>query len=1049
MENETKEKKSLSTYDFIQISIGIILISLSIIAATSQTPVGEFLAYSLAYLFGVFYPFVLAFIVVCGIRLIYSKKLFPLKGKSMFWIGLVLVALASLAFGSYSFILSNPHFSFSEIINVYSDRILSFARYPFQIDNFGALGSLGGGFIGTFLIALFGTVWSSIGDAIFFSLILIFGLFMVSFDSLKKVYALVQEKKAQKVSYTSPFKDIKPGEENEKKLYGIDDEPVSEKIHSSYSQGGFIVSGSSKREQIDFGSEEKEPEPERIENPYVSALADEKKNDLLLSDDQVSASPSVSNPFTPTPITPVQPQSLNNPYAQPTQPNPYQAPNTNPYSQPQPNMNNPYVPQPNPYTNPNNNPYAQPNPYMPQPQANPYTPPVNSNNPYQQQPNPYQAPNGYANPSPYQQAPVNPNPYPTNPQPNPYAQGQINSNPAYQPQPNPYASSNNNPYNPTPSNPSQPTTNKDTYARQASSFDSLLAQKESSNDSDFLSENERESNTIDFNSDNSNSNNNTDSVEVVLPSRDNSRPKPAEEAMDKATASELYYAYKAKKEMEAQQRLDLEKKQKMASVLQYVSSSPISYKYALPTDSLLSNIDDSYKRDTNIRTAKEKAAIIDNVFHDFNFPAMIKSITVGASVTRFNVQTEPGVKADKIETFVSDVQRALNGDQSVRILSVVEGCNTSGVEVGNSEPMAVAFKDIFTQIEKDTEHNLLIPIGKDINGKIITHPLDDMPHLLVAGTTGSGKSVLINCMIMTLIMRNYPSQLKLMLIDPKQVEFAKYNLEPHLFCPVIQDSQSAIIALRKMCDEMDRRYSVLKQNGCVKISEYRMLRKGREDTLAEIPDLVVVIDEFADLMNTGGSEIAGYVQRITQKSRAAGIYMIIATQRPSKDAIPMIIKSNIICRIGLACSSQVDSRVILDENGCEALVGRGDLLFKCPGHKSLQRCQSAFISNQDMDQVLSYLRQMGGNPNYDPNFIDLQPEDEGQETVVKSSEEVYQDVKDYVMITGICGRSEIMKEFSLSYLKVDNILLNLRNEGVIQLIQGGKSVVVRRMRTEG
>jgi S-DNA-T family DNA segregation ATPase FtsK/SpoIIIE len=356
--------------------------------------------------------------------------------------------------------------------------------------------------------------------------------------------------------------------------------------------------------------------------------------------------------------------------------------------------------------------------------------------------------------------------------------------------------------------------------------------------------------------------------------------------------------------------------------------------------------------------------------------------------------------------------------------------------------MAVPFREAFRVIEENTKDNLLLPIGKDINGKIVSFPLNDMPHLLVAGTTGSGKSVLVHCMIMTLIMRNYPSQLKLMLIDPKQVEFAKYNLEPHLFCPVISDANQAITALRKLCDEMDRRYKVLAQSGCVKMSEYRDKRKGHESTMEEIPDVVCIIDEFADLMQTGGDQVANYVQRISQKARAAGVYLIIATQRPSKDVIPMVIKSNIACRIGLSCSTRVDSQVVLDEPGAETLLGKGDLLFKCPGKKSLIRAQSPFISNKDMDTVLSYLKEKAGDPNYDPDFLDLEVKEDPDDGI-PSSEDLYEQVKDFVMKTGIVSKSALMRNLSLTYTKADQFLGRLRQEGIV-VMSGGKNVVVKR-----
>lgn len=516
------------------------------------------------------------------------------------------------------------------------------------------------------------------------------------------------------------------------------------------------------------------------------------------------------------------------------------------------------------------------------------------------------------------------------------------------------------------------------------------------------------------------------------------------EETDEERIERLFFEMKERKENKQKSLKEQEKQARLSSVMKYVSDKPRVYSYNLPNDDLLEEQDSGDKLEENKQAALGKAEVINRVFQDFHFPAKAVSFTIGASVTRFNIQTEPGVKADKIESLLSELQRALNGDQSVRIQTVVEGKSTSGVELGNAKQMPVSFKSVFQEIEKDTKNNLLLPIGKDISGNIITYPLNEMPHLLVAGTTGSGKSVLVNCMIMTLIMRNYPSQLKLMLIDPKQVEFAKYNMEPHLLCPVIQDTDSAVVALKKLVDEMERRYSLLREYNVVKISEYRK-KQLDNPMMEELPDIAVFIDEFADLMNTGGDMIEESVQRLTQKSRAAGIYLCIATQRPSKEALPMLIKANIICRVGLSCSSQVDSRVILDENGCETLVGKGDLLFKCPGKRSLLRCQSPYISDEEMDKVLDYVREEAGNPNYNKDFIDLQVENETEDSeTIKTLDQIFDDVKEYVMCTGICSRSHIMNFASLSASKADQMITRLKNVGIIKSAPGGKNVVVIR-----
>ena len=232
---------------------------------------------------------------------------------------------------------------------------------------------------------------------------------------------------------------------------------------------------------------------------------------------------------------------------------------------------------------------------------------------------------------------------------------------------------------------------------------------------------------------------------------------------------------------------------------------------------------------------------------------------------------------------------------------------------------------------------------------------------------------------------------------------------------------------------MEHRYTILRQNSVVKVADYRKKRRGHEKDLPPMPDIVCVIDEFADLMQTGGNEVAEAVQRISQKARAAGIYLIIATQRPSKDVIPMVIKSNIACRIGLSCSTAVDSRVILDENGAETLLGKGDLLFKIPGKKSMIRAQSSFISDEDMMEVLDYLKKEAGGPIYNPDFLETEEE-----------LDIYNEIKDYVMDTGIASKSAIMRNFSISYQEAESVLNTLKEEGIIMSSANGKNVVVQR-----
>ena len=481
---------------------------------------------------------------------------------------------------------------------------------------------------------------------------------------------------------------------------------------------------------------------------------------------------------------------------------------------------------------------------------------------------------------------------------------------------------------------------------------------------------------------------------------------------------------------------------KKAQYQEYTKET-LAYNYPFPTDELLDEHDDSAKIQLNQEAAQKKAVIINNALKDFGIRARATSFTIGASVTRFNVLTDSGEKADKIASLTDDLQRYLNGDKSVRVETVVEGRSTSGIEVGNQAPRAVSFKDVFQKVETNTSDNLLLPIGKDISGEIVTYPLNKRPHLLVAGSTGSGKSVLIHSRISTLLMRNYPNQRKLRLIDPKQVEFGLYKDCPHLLCPVISNPSQAIRALAKLCVERDRRFSLLSANRCVNHDDYNKLRtKSPELGLEERPAIVCIIDEFADLRQTGGKELPEYVCRIAQKARAAGIYLIIATQRPDRDVVPSLIKSNIACRIGLRCASRVNSQVILDENGAETLLGKGDLLFKCPGKKSRIRCQSPYLSNEEIDRVLSYLKKYAGKPHYNPEFLDLEPAEKenalGTDGQVQDPEEfMYNSIKDFVCRTKRCNKALLRRTFRLTSQKASDTISRLLAERIIDRGPGG------------
>lgn len=478
-----------------------------------------------------------------------------------------------------------------------------------------------------------------------------------------------------------------------------------------------------------------------------------------------------------------------------------------------------------------------------------------------------------------------------------------------------------------------------------------------------------------------------------------------------------------------------------------------TYSYPLPSITLLEDREDYSKLEQNQAAAQAKIPIINGVYQKLNINAQVKSFTIGPSVTRFNIMRQPGVKVSQITS--SDVEQELKidlkGDFSVRLEAVVRGQDTSGVEIGNVAPTMVPFYKAFGAVlAKNSPDKMLMPLGMDISSEVICDSMDALPHLLVAGTTGSGKSVFIHSLIMTFIMRNYPSELKIILVDPKKVEFTRYRDMPHLFCPIITDITYAIAMLKRLVEEMERRYQILSRYECSNTHDYEKLRKERPE-LEQFPNIVCIIDEFADLMSQDPKNVDNYTQRLAQKARAAGIYLIIATQRPSVKNIPGTIKANIPARIALYLPTGIDSRTILDEEGAEKLLGKGDLLARTPSLKSTMRLQSAYVSNEEISKVVSYLKSQA-KPHYNSSFVNL-AEDESD--LSKSlgitgegrklpgfSDELYMDVRAHVMATRVASTSSIQRHFSIGFSRAASILDALEEEGIVRTVAGNRKEVV-------
>ena len=464
--------------------------------------------------------------------------------------------------------------------------------------------------------------------------------------------------------------------------------------------------------------------------------------------------------------------------------------------------------------------------------------------------------------------------------------------------------------------------------------------------------------------------------------------------------------------------------------------------YVYPPLSLLK---DRFNRDESERKnalAQEKMAKINECFSDLGIGANVISYTIGPSVTRFDVKCNTNVRTNVLSSIENDLAVRLGGNKTVRLETIVEGKNTSGIEVGNEICDMVSFKECMQALQANKDDKLLFPLGKNISGDIISGCLDEMPHLLVCGTTGSGKSVFIHNIIASLIMRNKPDELKLMLIDPKRIEFNRYNDLPHLLCPVITQTDRAKVALMRLVDEMEKRYDLFAEKGMGASNYKEYLETCEEMGYEKIPYIVMICDEFADFMSDGDKEVAKLIQRIAQKARACGIYMVIATQRPSVKVITGDIKANIPSRIALSVSSSLDSRIIIDEVGAENLLGKGDLLARIPHYKTLVRVQSAFIDSKELYAICEHIKSQAKfvcHKDFEDLTIKIQTPfsntGDGDITQMRKdyhNDEIYEDVKRFVIKTGKCSTSKLINQFGIGYSKADGLLDTLEQDGIIR-----------------
>ena len=458
--------------------------------------------------------------------------------------------------------------------------------------------------------------------------------------------------------------------------------------------------------------------------------------------------------------------------------------------------------------------------------------------------------------------------------------------------------------------------------------------------------------------------------------------------------------------------------------------------------SLLDPLSSIKKSTKNQISAKEKGERLIEILENFGINAKLIATHIGPSVTKFEVRPDANVKVSKIQSLSDNIKMELAA-RDIRIEAPIPGKNAVGIEIPNVESTMVKMKELMMGIPKEQEDKpLLFALGKDLMGKNVYCQLDKMPHLLIAGQTGSGKSVCMNTIITSFLLRCSCDDVKLLLIDPKKVEFTPYHKIPHLLGPVISDPTKANNALKIVVNIMDERYDLFSQVGVRNISVYNQKVKSQNDKengLKPLPYIVVIIDELADLMQVAGKEVELSIQRITQLARAAGIHLIVATQRPSTDVITGIIKANIPSRIAFNVSSSIDSRTIIDQSGAERLLGNGDMLYYPTGEPSPIRLQGVYVTDDEVNRICEYVNAQR-TPIYDDAFIRLEGVDNNENTAVMSAcdDPLYEEIKDYVVEVQKASASLLQRRFGIGYNRAARMIDVLEDKGIIGPQQGSK-----------
>lgn len=462
-------------------------------------------------------------------------------------------------------------------------------------------------------------------------------------------------------------------------------------------------------------------------------------------------------------------------------------------------------------------------------------------------------------------------------------------------------------------------------------------------------------------------------------------------------------------------------------------------KYTIPPIELLSDgLQDLKALERLEITANENAKILEMTLESFNLKATIIKVSIGPNITKYELQPEIGTKINKFSSLSNDLAMALAAT-SIRIEAPIPGKAAVGIEIPNKEILPVSLKDVLQSKNNDMDKKLQVALGKDITGESKFMEINKTPHMLVAGATGSGKSVAINSFILSILLKASPDEVKMIMIDPKKVELAPYNGIPHLITPVVTEPKRAAVILKKMVLEMETRYELFAKTNTRNIESFNVkLKKDNPNHYKELPYIVIIIDELADLMMVASNEVETSIARLAQMARAAGIHLVIATQRPSTDVITGLIKSNIPTRLSFSVSSSIDSRTILDQSGAEKLLGKGDMLYAANGTNYLNRIQGTFVSDDEIIEVVDYIKAQ------EYNVEKLEDEQKAFEKEIEVNsqdterDELFDEAVEIVINANTASTSLLQRRLRIGFNRASNIMEQMEAAGVVSTNEGTK-----------